>query len=340
MDESEGVDDFVTADVVVTDEVEVALPEVLPVETPVGERELVGETVTIDVRDWDATLVPVDDGEPDAVTRPLDDAPGVMVTAADGDVLEVDEADGEDDREFVPVAEGEPESFGLRLFDAVELGLNVMLGLVEGESVKDGEFVEDALSEGAFEYEDDADGDGLPEEERETRALAVTDFDSSDDRLIEDEPESRGDADADALSRGLRVIRADLESDEVHVANVAEDDVDPEIVAETHVVGVNEVSGDFVVCGEVLADMDVVAVREERPLRDDDGVGEFDNETVCVTVTVKMGVADTHPDDVEVDDREFNAEGVAVDDTVITAEDDTVFVMKEVGLELVELLGV
>lgn len=83
-----------------------------------------------------------------------------------------------------------------------------------------------------------------------------------------------------------------------------------------------------------------MAVREERPLRDDDGVGEFDNETVCVTVTVKMGVADTHPDDVEEDDREFNAEGVAVDDTVISAEDDTVFVMKEVGLELVELLGV
>ena len=51
MEESDGVDDFVRADVVVTDEVEVALPEVLPEETPVGERELVGETVTIDVRD-------------------------------------------------------------------------------------------------------------------------------------------------------------------------------------------------------------------------------------------------------------------------------------------------
>jgi hypothetical protein len=51
VDESEGVDDFVTADVVVTDEVEVALPDVLPEETPVGDRELVGETVTIDVRD-------------------------------------------------------------------------------------------------------------------------------------------------------------------------------------------------------------------------------------------------------------------------------------------------
>ena len=282
----------------------------------------------------------MDDGEPDEVTRPLDDAPGVMVKAADGDVLEVDEADGEDVREFVPVAEGEPESFGLPLFDAVELGLNVMLGLVEGDSVNDGDFVEDALSEGPFEYEGDADGDALPEEEREMRVLTVTDFDTSEDRLIEDEPESRGDADADALSRGLIVTRADLESDEVHVAKVAEDDVDPEIVAETQVVGVNEVSGDFVKCGEVLADIDVVAVRDERPLRDDDGVGESDNETVCVTVTVEMGVAVTQPEEVELEDREFNADGVAVDDTVITAEGDPVFVMKEVGLELVELLGV